>query len=31
MIVGDHYKGFCFDYMKKENYSTFLNNIPTGT
>jgi len=31
MSVGDHYKGFCFDYHKKDNYSTFLNFIPTGT
>ena len=31
MLVGDHYKGFCFDYYKKENYSAFLNIIPTGT
>jgi len=31
MLVGDHYKGFCFEFYKKENYSSFLNIIPTGT
>ena len=31
MVVGDHYKGFSFLYFKKENYSAFLNIIPTGT
>lgn len=31
MIVGEHYKGFSFTYAKKENYSAFLNIIPTGT
>ena len=31
MKIGDHYKGFSFEYYKKENYSAFLNIIPTGT
>ena len=31
MILGNHYKGFCFKYFKKENYSAFLDIIHTGT
>jgi ribosomal protein L2 len=31
MSLGDHYNGFCFKYSKKDNYSTFLDFIPSGT
>ena len=29
--LGGHYLGFCFKYNKKQNYSTFLLTVPTGT
>lgn len=29
--LGEHYKGFSFEFFKKENYSAFLNLIPSGT
>lgn len=29
--LGGHYQGFCFEYQKKQSYSTFLTIIPTGT
>jgi large subunit ribosomal protein L2 len=31
MSLGDHYKGFYLAYTKKDNYSTFLNYVPSGT
>lgn len=31
MILQSHYKGFCFKFYKRENYSTFLNYVPSGT
>lgn len=31
MSLGDHYKGFNLAYTKKDNYSTFLNYVPSGT
>lgn len=30
MNVGDHYKGFSWAFNKKENFSSFLDIIPTG-
>lgn len=30
MVLGDHYKGFSWNFFKKENYSTFLDVIPSG-
>lgn len=30
MSVGDIYKGFSWKFLKKNNYSIFLNKVPTG-
>lgn len=30
MKLGDHYKGFLFNFFKKERHSTFLDYIPSG-
>lgn len=30
MEVGDHYKGFCWNFKKKENFSSFLSEFSRG-